>query len=124
MAKRNIKKEKPIILHGHIAAPDGDQLLIEVLKVEYEKGGLVGFDSNDDYQNEQKFHGIGHVVAMGPYAYEKAYFPEGPWCKVGDLVTFRRYAGDLDRDDDDPDSPVYRLLGEKDIRLILTPIEV
>lgn len=34
------------------------------------------------------------VLAVGPDAYkDKAKFPEGPWCKAGDFVIVRAYAG-------------------------------
>jgi co-chaperonin GroES (HSP10) len=37
---------------------------------------------------------VGQVIAMGPDAYQdKAKFPTGPWCKVGDFVMMRAYAG-------------------------------
>ena len=34
------------------------------------------------------------VLAVGPDAYkDKDRFPSGPWCKAGDFVLIRRYAG-------------------------------
>ena len=37
---------------------------------------------------------FGYVVAMGEDAYQdKAKFPNGPWCKIGDWVIFRSYSG-------------------------------
>ena len=34
------------------------------------------------------------VVKMGPEAYsDKARYPNGPWCKVGDFIVTRQYSG-------------------------------
>jgi co-chaperonin GroES (HSP10) len=34
------------------------------------------------------------VLDIGPEAYkDKAKFPSGPWCKIGDYVLIRAYAG-------------------------------
>ena len=125
MGTKSIKKKEStqILIDDYSVQPLGDLILVEVDRVEKtSKTGLKLFDSNDDYQNEQKFYERGVVVAVGPYAYEKAYFPEGPWVKIGDHITYRRYAGDLQRDH--KTDKVYRLLHEKDPNLILTPIEV
>lgn len=37
---------------------------------------------------------VGYVVRMGDDAYiDTERFPNGPWCKVGDFVVFKRYSG-------------------------------
>jgi co-chaperonin GroES (HSP10) len=37
---------------------------------------------------------IAAVLELGPDAYnDKAKFPNGPWCKVGDYVILRAYSG-------------------------------
>lgn len=37
---------------------------------------------------------VGQVIKLGPDAYQdKQKFPNGPWCKEGDYVMMRAYAG-------------------------------
>ena len=37
---------------------------------------------------------VGRVIALGDLAYEdKTKFPKGPWCKVGDYVSYGKHSG-------------------------------
>ena len=37
---------------------------------------------------------VAQVIALGPLAYQdEKRFPSGPWCKPGDFIVMRQYAG-------------------------------
>ncbi|MCR9254714.1 MAG: hypothetical protein NXI16_01290 [Alphaproteobacteria bacterium] len=61
------------------------------------KGGIHLPDEHMDRQEDSVTWGV--VMGLGPDAYVECKdrsFPSGPWCKVGDIVRFRRYAGQGD----------------------------
>ena len=71
--------------------PTAFNLLIRTKEVETttESGLVVMTKKQED--REQKGSAQGYVIAMGPTAYDEL---EGaPWCELGDLVLFERYAG-------------------------------
>lgn len=35
----------------------------------------------------------GEVVGVGEHCYPRDKYPNGPWCRVGDWVIFRKYSG-------------------------------
>ena len=76
-----------------LPAPTGWRMLILPFKMnEKTKGGL--YLGQDTLVRQQVGLTCGLVLAMGPDCYgDKEKFPEGPWCKKGDWVTFARYAG-------------------------------
>jgi co-chaperonin GroES (HSP10) len=58
---------------------------------EYESG-LIKAD--DTVRMEETLTTVLFVVEMGPDCYkDPARFPSGPWCKKGDFVLVRPYAG-------------------------------
>src|SRR5262245_18040388 len=73
--------------------PTGFRLLIRLQAVSRRTdAGIYKTDRTVDA--EQLTCVIGEIVAIGPDAYkdEKRY-PSGPWCKLGDWVLFREFAG-------------------------------
>ena len=56
--------------------------------VEKTKGGIILTDAAQETQSY--LNSVGQVIAMGHECYSDR---KGPWCKVGDLVIFGRYAG-------------------------------
>ena len=57
------------------------------------------FRSPDETQQTLKFNEtVAKVVQIGPLAYKNPDtlepWPEGPWCKVGDIVRTIKYGGD------------------------------
>lgn len=76
-----------------LPVPTGYRMLIAIPKAEetYE-GGLLKADITRAH--EEVMTTVGLVVAMGPDCYlDKAKFPNGPYCKVGDFVLMRAYSG-------------------------------
>lgn len=76
-----------------LPSPTGFRLLITVPSVgEKTAGGVVLPDQLR--KREETATIVGHVLKMGALAYRDVErFPEGPWCKEGDWVIFRSYAG-------------------------------
>lgn len=53
------------------------------------KGGIIIPESTADTATFKSR--IARVIDMGYDAYDEARFPFGPWCEVGDYITFRGY---------------------------------
>ena len=74
--------------------PSGWKLLCAVpqLDAKFENSALIKPDmvaKTDEITTTVLF-----VMSVGPEAYgDKAKFPNGPWCKEGDFVMVRAYAG-------------------------------
>lgn len=89
-----IIKDTPFELtDAMIPVPTGFRLLLAVPQVEeaYESGIIKTAQAQ---QQEEISTVIMQVVDMGPDAYsDEARFPSGPYCKVGDHVLVRAYAG-------------------------------
>jgi co-chaperonin GroES (HSP10) len=72
--------------------PTGYKLLI-AMPEEIQKIGNI-FIPGDTGKREHTASIIGTVIATGPDAYsDKDKFPNGAWCKIGDHVVIRSYAG-------------------------------
>jgi co-chaperonin GroES (HSP10) len=76
-----------------LPAPRGYRLLCAVPHVEEEfEGGIV--KAEDTKRTEELTTVVLFVVKMGDTAYkDEDRFPTGPWCKEGDFVLTRPYAG-------------------------------
>lgn len=69
----------------------GYSILLKTIEIpEKTLGGII---TTETYRNmERQEYEIGTVVAMGVEAFtDRARFPMGPRCKVGDWVVFARY---------------------------------
>ena len=74
--------------------PAGYKLLCMVPNIEekYGESGLIKAD--ETLRVEEQTTVVLFVVKVGPGAYKDATrFPDGPWCKVGDFILVRAYAG-------------------------------
>ena len=94
----DVKVEETIEAAGQKAKqlpqPSGYRLLWMVPQVEdkFGESGLLKPDSM--VKTEEHSTVILFVLDMGPDAYsDKTRFPYGPWCKKGDFVLTRAYAG-------------------------------
>jgi len=73
--------------------PSGYHLLIALPEVEETtEAGLYIPDERRDAEKVASI--VGFVLKAGPDAYsDEKRFPNGPWCKKGDWVVMRAYAG-------------------------------
>lgn len=80
-------------LGERLPQPKGYKVLLAIPEVSEKTDGGV-FLPDDIRSRENKASMIGLVVSMGDDAYgDKKRFPSGPWCKTGDWVVIRSYAG-------------------------------
>jgi len=74
--------------------PSGYRILCAIPEAEkeYEGTGLVKAD--ETMRNEETLTTVLFVVELGPDCYkDTTKFPTGPWCKQGDFILVRPYAG-------------------------------
>ena len=78
-----------------VLEPTGYRLLLRIPNLEAQMKQWANLVMPDETRALEEFAQLtGQVVAMGPDAYEdKAKFPSGRWCEVGDYVIIRAYAG-------------------------------
>lgn len=77
----------------YVPVPKGYRMLIAMPVVEEKTQGGV-YRPDQERSREETASIVGQVVDMGPDCYhDKAKFPNGPWCELGDWVLFRSYAG-------------------------------
>ena len=75
----------------------GDRVLVQLRREKVtSKGGIILVDET---RQTIKFNEtVAKVVQVGPLAYKDPFtleaWPEGPWCKEGDLVRTIKYGGD------------------------------
>lgn len=76
-----------------LPVPTGYHLLVAVPEVKESTSGGV-LMPEEHLKREQTATIIGMVVLVGADCYaDKTKFPNGPWCKQGDWVMMRSYAG-------------------------------
>jgi co-chaperonin GroES (HSP10) len=75
----------------------GNRVLVQLRREKItSKGGIILVD--ETRQTLRFNETVAKVIAVGPLAYRNTdtleYWPEGPWCKPGDLVRTIKYGGD------------------------------
>ena len=74
--------------------PTGYRILCMVPKIEDTFGDSVIVKSDRTVNIEEQTTLVLFVAKIGPDAYkDEKRFPSGPWCKVGDFIITRAYAG-------------------------------
>lgn len=74
--------------------PVGYKILCIAPKMEQTFAGTGIIKSDETLQTEELTTHVLFVLDVGPDAYkDAAKFPTGPWCKKGDFVLVRAYAG-------------------------------
>ena len=78
---------------SQLPKPSGYRILCAIPDIEKEyESGIIKADTT--IQNEETLTTVLFVVALGPDCYQdKTRFPSGPWCKPGDFIITRPYAG-------------------------------
>jgi len=78
---------------SQLPRPSGYRILCAIPEIEKEyESGLLKADAT--IQTEETLTTVLFVVSLGPDCYnDKTRFPSGPWCKEGDFVLTRPYAG-------------------------------
>jgi len=78
---------------SQLPKPSGYRILCAIPDIEKEyESGIIKADTT--IQNEETLTTVLFVVALGPDCYQdKTRFPSGAWCKPGDFIITRPYAG-------------------------------
>lgn len=78
---------------SQLPTPSGYRMLVVLPEVKQKTdGGIIRPD--ELRQKEQQASTLAFVLKQGPDCYTDATrFPNGPWCKEGDWVLIRAYAG-------------------------------
>lgn len=83
-------------------------------------GFQIEIDS-DQAKREEVASSIGTVVGIGStawHAFDRASPDWKPWCKVGDRITFARYAGKLVEDPVDKER--FIVINDEDMHCVIT----
>ncbi len=114
------------------ATPAGYRVMVRVprIKVEvdemYERAKKAGLSLSStvqekvDQEKQRVEHGsdTGEVVKIGFQAF-KAFHDGEAWCKIGDKILFKKYAG-YDPPDQDPDKEYfYKFINDEEVIAIL-----
>ena len=78
-----------------LPVPTGYRVMVAIARSS-DKAGKAGIiiKPDDLIDKETTASIVGMVVALGPDAYQdKSKFPTGPYCQLGDWVSFRSYSG-------------------------------
>lgn len=78
---------------SQLPKPSGYRILCAIPDIEKEyESGIIKADTT--IQAEETLTTVLFVVALGPDCYQDTTrFPSGPWCKQGDFIITRPYAG-------------------------------
>lgn len=74
--------------------PMGYRILCVIPEAEQEFEDSKIIKADETMRNEETLTTVLYVAALGPDCYkDTAKFPNGPWCKQGDFILVRPYAG-------------------------------
>lgn len=98
----------------------GDRVLVQLRreKVSSKGGILLVSETRETLRFNET---VAKVIGIGPLAYKNpddlTPWPEGPWCKVGDLVRTIKYGGDrfVVQPDDDGSAVVFITLQAREV---------
>jgi co-chaperonin GroES (HSP10) len=74
--------------------PSGYRILCAIPEADKEYEGSSLVKAEETMRNEETLTTVLFVVELGPDCYkDTTKFPTGPWCKKGDFILVRPYAG-------------------------------
>jgi co-chaperonin GroES (HSP10) len=77
-----------------VPQPTGYHILCMVPKIDDTYGDSMLVKASETLRVEEQTTIVLYVAKVGPQAYkDTTRFPDGPWCKEGDFVITRAYAG-------------------------------
>jgi co-chaperonin GroES (HSP10) len=77
-----------------VPQPTGYHILCMVPKIDDTYGDSGLLKAGETIRVEEQATLVLYVAKLGPQAYaDKSRFPDGPWCKEGDFIITRAYAG-------------------------------
>jgi co-chaperonin GroES (HSP10) len=102
---------------GKTISAVGYRVLLKLADDTAEEKTEWGFimDVGDDFKRQKASSVIGEVIEIGPMAWCDVGDGE-PWCKVGDIVYYAKFAGKFIKIDDED----YLIVNDKDIQLVIS----
>ena len=93
--------------------PVGNRILLKPIEIQEKSSGGIILATESLKEREQMANTTGVVIDMGDDCYSDE---RAPWCKIGDKITFAKYAGlmYLGRDGN-----AYRMINDKDVTAYL-----
>ena len=93
LAKKVASEEIKEKVAKQLPQPCGYKMLVSLPKIEEKyDSGLIKADSI--VRNDEIASVVGFVISQGPDCYkDTARYPNGPYCKEGDFILMRAYAG-------------------------------
>ena len=85
----------------------GHRIIVKVAEFEEKTESGIVIATGESAKREQLGMDAGEIVEMGPTCFNDQ---SEPWCKVGDYISFARYAGKLL-----DGSPDYRIINDLDV---------
>ena len=83
-----------LIFEKQLPIPKGYKILIALPEIEDTHFGTGILKTDSEKRREYILSIMGIVIDMGDEAYtDKARFPNGAWCEIGDYVMFRMNSG-------------------------------
>lgn len=77
-----------------VPQPTGYHILCMVPKIDDTYGDSMLVKASETIRVEEQSTIVLYVAKVGPQAYKDvSRFPDGPWCKEGDFIITRAYAG-------------------------------
>lgn len=94
--------------------PTGYRILIAIAKASNKAGSI--WKPDDLVEKETVATVAGLVIATGPDAYaDDKKFPSGPYCQIGDWVSFRQFSGTRFRVGDQE----FRMINDDQVESVL-----
>lgn len=112
----HMRVEDSFIPVGNIPVPVGYRMLVRPIKIaEKTSGGIHLVDETVKVKEHLRF--VAQVLALGPECYKHPKFMEGePWCRVGDWILLRQYAGQgFEVLDERGDAVIVKLVNDDEV---------
>ena len=90
--------------------------------MEVTESGIIIAQESDSKRREELSEVEGILVAVGADAWRDRSGKYNPWAKIGQRVTYARFAGKVLTDPDDPENE-YFVMNDEDIIAIIPPKE-
>lgn len=101
--------------------PVGYKLLVRPIKPqEKTRGGIIL--AQETTQHIEYVTCVGEVVAMGADCYQHSKFNGHQWCRVGDVVSYGKHAGQTIHINEENETVVYRFLNDDEVIAVVSDL--
>ena len=100
----------------------GFRIIVEIERIEEKTESGIVIGTADQIDTAQRGCDIGTVVSVGAAAFKLDRFGNTAWCKPGDKIRFKQYAGHAFREKDHLGrslGPYYQVINDDDVLTII-----